>query len=381
MALRRSIKCHFKFRSNSENPQSEYQCLVEGAQIHQKCKVRSFDGKHKNLNSNLDVDSLGFQRSKVFSIPRGLSEIFPHLTILDISECELREIKSENLSGLVYLQHLNVSKNSLQVLPDDLFVHTRGLKTILFSFNELQVMSSRIFDSIPDHQWEYVGFIMCGKIDLIHVDGFAGSSTLLEIKTVIDSAFGKPVEKAETTSNSEFKRLWELKDLSDFSIFVGEKEFQVHKVVLALQSPVLRSMLKNDVQVKATNKLELKDCSEGAAENFLRYLYTGEMAEEEYALDVFSLACIFDVPKIKIEQEKIAIKNLNGENVVKALKLGKIYESTTLIDAAFERMKSIAHASLQSIMSADLKENPERAEEIFNTIEELKASVSGKSSN
>jgi hypothetical protein len=167
--------------------------------------------------------------------------------------------------------------------------------------------------------------------------------------------------------SKNFKDLWELKDFSDFTIVTGKQEFPVHKVVLAAQSPVFASMLKNDEQVKLTNKLEIKDCSEEIVRVFLQSFYTGNVSDDEKVFELFSLACVFKFEQLKAQLEQKCVNSLDDENVFNALELGNLYKSETLFEAAYKQVK----AKIFSGLARDvLKVKPDQLKQIFEIIRE-----------
>ena len=79
--------------------------------------------------------------------------------------------------------------------------------------------------------------------------------------------------------------------LADFTFVVGEKEFAVHKAILAARSPVFARMFEHEMREQIESRLELTDVEVGVFEQLLCFIYTGEVSElDKFALDLFSLA-------------------------------------------------------------------------------------------
>lgn len=332
-----------------------YACFVTSAAITKRCAVRSFKGGHIRGYANKDVTELRFLSTTVHYLPSGLHQIFPNLKKLVVQRCGLKEITSDDLIGLGNLESLNLSHNCMKLLPDALFVNTRKLHTIDFSHNQLEFMSSRLFNPIADNQWWLADFSKNKKIDAYHdykyFGWFKSLRSVVELKYVIDSSCSPttlPNSVIKKTSTTDYKKFNQLDECFDFTIVTGKKEIQVHKCVLAAQSPVFASMFKNDFQVMATNKLEIKDCKEEVVEEFMRSLYTGEVGSEDNALDLFSLASTFDVNDLKATFEEIVIKNINEQTAVKAFKLGNLFNCQELIDVAFDKLKKTFPNDIQS---------------------------------
>jgi hypothetical protein len=190
--------------------------------------------------------------------------------------------------------------------------------------------------------------------------------TLKELKALVDSSYLPPasirfpvVTRARV---NEFKKLWELKIFADFPIAIDKREIRVLRSVLAAQSPVFATLMMNDEQVKASNKLEIKDCTAEVVEKFLRSLYTGDVEDEENALDMFTLACTFDVEELKNAYEKIVIDNLDEQNALQAFKVGNLYKSDEIIDAAF----GVINKMLPIELKDGLKQKPAEVDEVIS---------------
>lgn len=84
---------------------------------------------------------------------------------------------------------------------------------------------------------------------------------------------------------------------TDFTIKVHEKEFAVHKNILAAQSHVFDEMFSNKTNqnTKAFNKIKNLNLCENLFEHFLDYFYTGHVNSEANLLDLFELASEFEV--------------------------------------------------------------------------------------
>lgn len=133
-------------------------------------------------------------------------------------------------------------------------------------------------------------------------------------------------------------------------------------------------MFKNDEQVKLTNKLEIKDCSEEIVRVFLQSFYTGKVSDDEEVFELFSLACVFKFEQLKAQLEQKCVNSLDDENVFNALKLGKLYKSETLVEAAYKQVK----AKIFSGLARDvLKGKPDQLKQIFEIIRDSeKAQIS-----
>jgi BTB/POZ domain len=249
-----------------------------------------------------------------------------------------------------------------------LFVGTKKLETIDFSSNQLEFMSSKLF--LPINQLKHVSFHDNKRISYFWDSGFSfGLESLEEMKVKIDELCIPPALATQRLPSGNFHHLWELKGFSDFTVVCGNKQFPVHKIVLAAQSPVFAAMFKNDEQVKSTKKLEIKDYSEELVEIFLKCLYAGEVSQEgsQKALKLFGLAKKFEVEQLKSELEEECISSLNDENAFDALAAGNRYKSEALIEAAYDQAKGMIIGGLERGV---LKDKPDQLKHFMEVIKE-----------
>lgn len=328
------VLCKYLF-----NTTNQYECRAFKVVITQRCEIESFVGEHIKGRSGSDVDILGFDDSTVLYVPGGLPKFFPNLKALEIRRCSLKEINAEDLHGLSSLTNLSVGNNCLKSLPNDLFMHTKRLRRISFEWNELEFLSSRLLNTIPDHQWDLVDFRKNSKIDQIYwpITG-KGLKSIHQMKVAIDSSCFPTAAKSISMN---YRKLWEDKKYTDFTILADGKEFSVHKNVLAVQCPFFASLLKTDDKVKASNKYEITVSGYEVVEDFLYCLYTGEIKRVGHSVELFNLAATFNDEELKKEFELIACTNINNDNALKALFIGNAHESVKIIESAFNILKKV----------------------------------------
>jgi BTB/POZ domain len=417
-----ALRCEFKFDSLSQ-----YKCKVIGPSMVIRCVAESIVGEHKKENANSDVVSLAFQKLTVLRLPYGLGIFYPQLTKLNIFECGLKEITSQNLLGLVNLTELWANDNHLRSLPDDLFTHTRKLIRIDFSCNKLEFLSSNLLNHLDQDMLEVVDFRLNKIVDAFYYPGHNDSvKTIDALKRLIDfvrpfpiqtKTLAKPVaggrlkmpgmestiestfvpvrallamkiddsvitEPALSTSPSYEEILKLGSKFSDFTIVAGagSRNFHVHKCVLAVQSSVFALMLENDEQVKMSNELEMKGYEEESVEEFLYLLYTNRVKLVADPLEVYCLASTFNYKfvdsELKTLHKSIASCNIKDQNLITALKLGNLHNSMEMIETAFKRINEM----IPFVLSDRLKHKPEKVEEILEKFLSIKNLVEEENS-
>lgn len=60
----------------------------------------------------------------------------------------MKKITREDLVGLNKLEPLNLSRNNLKSLPDDLFINMPKLRQIYFASNEVEIISSKVLEPL-----------------------------------------------------------------------------------------------------------------------------------------------------------------------------------------------------------------------------------------
>ena len=169
--------------------------VVKVSIIEKETSAATFKGKHKPGKSNIDVEYLVINSTQIEYLPRGLSEIFPRLTNMQVNYCGLKEISRKDFEGFGQLEYLSMSNNELKSLPNDLFVDTPKLESIFFNFNKIERLSSKILDPLDKTNLKAFWLKGNSSIDMPFVQG--GATTLEAFMKEIDAKFFKPNEMIE----------------------------------------------------------------------------------------------------------------------------------------------------------------------------------------
>lgn len=122
-----------------------------------------------------------------------------------------------------------------------------------------------------------------------------------------------------------FAKFYETKDLCDFVLEVEDKEYPVHKVVLAATSPVFAALFiheKKDV----SKSLKITDVSKETIQEMLRYMYTGQAINlKNIAVELLKIAHKYNIDGlIKLCADHLKSK-ININNVLHMLALAMKY--------------------------------------------------------
>jgi BTB/POZ domain len=386
------LKCEFS--SDTYYDYKFYTCVVKEASITKPyTKIKDIIGEHQPGKSHEDVEAIMFTGANVHSFPRGLTKIFPALKVLKMCNCGLKSITRDELKGLEKLEILELCCNQLQWLPSNLLVGMTKLKRISFYNNALQRVSSKLLHPIASNDLESVSFGCCyPKMDSFFGPEFDGSKSLQELKDIIDARCGKPTEKEELMCKvykqkvidrdfmNGFKDLWETKNFSDFIIVVGSNEFAVHKCVLGAQSPIFTAIFMNDMKEKQTGMMEIVDFTADVVEGMLKFMYTGEVKDEKYAMDLFAIAAKYEVKNLKRVTKALILRNLDDSNALEVYGLGYLHKSDVLKRRGFATIQEMfpeekLHDSLME-MPEDLREIIEYLRKIQEFQAKLKLKLS-----
>lgn len=119
------------------------------------------------------------------------------------------------------------------------------------------------------------------------------------------------------------------------------KEFKVHKLILAAQSPEFDKMFSSDTADEAKTFKNIKSLSEESFESFLNFFYTGRMDPAVDSVEAFELASEFEVASLKAASIEKILAELNEDNALAIFNLGKQHASKELTQSAFKTLQEV----------------------------------------
>lgn len=371
----------------------KYSCYVHTSSITEpSTAVKSFNGGHRSGKGNGDVEAVWFSCTTVEYFPINLQMHFANMKILTINQCGLKEISRDDLRGLGRLVDLDLSKNELITLPNDLFVDMPNLIRVYMYENKIEFASSKLIEPLANNGLEYFSLRGNTSIDTwfnaessanISIEDFMAeidemckhpsqlkaSSDVTAYHSSVNEFLVQPdpeliAEASTVQGNCEtegtgldilkgFNELRKSSQLTDYVIVAGPKEFRVHKAVLAIQSPVFAKMFAS----KWINRCISKNWSAEVVEAFLDYFYERKRPDKRNVVEVFKLAVQYKVAKLTAICEEIVRDNLSAFEIYK---LASSSNWSELKVAAFRELQGIFGNEL----SDDLMEQPEKLQEI-----------------
>ena len=122
---------------------------------------------------------------------------------------------------------------------------------------------------------------------------------------------------------------------ADIEFHVNGTKLVAHSLIVSAGSPVLAAMFQNDFQEKSKRIATIKDTTVEVFQQFLRYLYTGDVLENKkdaIVTDLFALADKYGVDSLKDECAVYMAEQLSVENAVDTLIAAHLHSSTTLYE-------------------------------------------------
>ena len=188
----------------------------------------------------------------------------------------------------------------------------------------LVMFNSRSFSCF--HSDVFKEFVHClevsyevGSVEDRAEDGFINFE--FEIRT-----FSSPRMKFKFSGNKEeFVNNFQTinPDDGDVKLICETKEFSCHKFLLISQSPVFRAMFQMNSQEKEQNVVNIADCAPEVVEEFVFYLYKGELwgsscaKPVELMFGLLNLANKYQVDLLKAECVDIMMDLMDVDNVLK----------------------------------------------------------------
>lgn len=101
-----------------------------------------------------------------------------------------------------------------------------------------------------------------------------------------------------------FKGIQDVYDFKDFTFIVDKQHFNVHKIVLASSSVVLKTMFTTKLGDASLNSTKIDDTHPKVFQTFLHFIYGNKeefynIFDEWYALDIYQIAHKYQVEALK----------------------------------------------------------------------------------
>ena len=123
--------------------------------------------------------------------------------------------------------------------------------------------------------------------------------------------------------------------LSNCSVFIEDKEFRIHKEILAAKSPVFLSIFDTEMKEKREKQITIEDMEADVFREMLRYIYTNNVNNlNAYAETFLRAADKYDMPKLKLLCVDELSRSLTIENAIHILMFADKFNESILKERA-----------------------------------------------
>jgi len=176
------------------------------------------------------------------------------------------------------------------------------------------------------------------------------------------------MKETKKTFLSDLKAIVKDESTKDFKIIIDNREFPVHKFLLAARSPTLAEVLRKNSDVQ---NLNLVDISVEIFEKILKL--PGDQGTD--FLQLFSAAGRLKIKELKDYAAKKVINIVGSENALEVLSLSNKYEHDGLMQKAFQEIKKkYPESKFKDELISD-RDKVEKFIEFLKKIEEAEKSI------
>lgn len=164
------------------------------------------------------------------------------------------------------------------------------------------------------------------------------------------------------------QNLLESGQYSDVTLNIKGKEFKVHKIVLAAQSPVFAAMMLHDTKEKATGIVNIEDVEPEVFPEFLHFLYSGctQDLNSENVIDLYTVADKYEVTELSHICVTYMLNHISLDTFCDIMAFSLRFQEKKLIEAAtkyfLQNCTDIAKTAKWLVF---MKENLVAANELF----------------
>ncbi|CAG9800602.1 unnamed protein product [Chironomus riparius] len=297
-------------------------------------------------------------QNKIEYLPGDLFEGFEHLEWIEFWENKLGIIEPNIFDELDNLKYLDIEGNpdfdkwyscypsynrstSLEEIKDQICTRflsndQKTIKTFLKKVKD-PIDMLKIF-SEKSHNFAMKSTVLKVTFDILEETVESSKAEKLEMQIQFQQQIEEMNRKLKTGLMGNIKNFINDETTKDFKVQVDEKEFNVHKFLLAARSPVLAETFKNNPEVE---NLNLIDISVDIFEQILNFIYTDELPDENTNfLHLFASAGKLKIEELKNFAATMLLEQITSENSFDIFKLSNKYNHNELRIKAFNKIRS-----------------------------------------
>lgn len=207
------------------------------------------------------------------------------------------------------------------------------------SFCEIERKRNQCYrdsEGIAHYNFQFIDKI-CVEIELVRKSPNHPS----DVDAVNSSRSLDPVNQQLTkTLQEDLLKLYESKSFTDLTILCGNREFYVHKHILAIRSSVFKSDFEKEGEDKFSEIILLNEVHPDALEAFLKFMYTAAIKIERHMIDdILRLGKKYHVEELIQLCELELVRDINVSTVVGVFESADKYGMTGVKENAMKFLK------------------------------------------
>ncbi|KAG5668960.1 hypothetical protein PVAND_016866 [Polypedilum vanderplanki] len=326
--------------------------------------------------------------------PKILTNYFTCLEFLDLRACGIKKLEREQMKHFVALKEIHLNDNLIEFLSADLFIDNKYLEVLILSNNQLKYIEPEVFDYTK--KLTNVDLSNNVNIDIIYAKG--SNITLKQFKNeirlkcqpdwkIIHEQFKDSVEekeqkkmfeirelnaakkelekkisdltiqkseaekkiekltkKVEEISQNQSKKSQETlksilndENFKDFTIKIKDKNFKVHKIIIAAHSSLIAEILNDRPEIESLN---FEDFDPETFKIILDFIYDKNIEnEQKNFIEILKISGKLKIKNLmEISAEKL-IQEATPKNSFEILLLANKYDLEELRQKAFDEFK------------------------------------------
>lgn len=141
--------------------------------------------------------------------------------------------------------------------------------------------------------------------------------------------------------SNDFNNLFENPLFSDVTLNCGQRQFKVHKAILASRSCVFAAMFEHGMLECKNNCVDINDVDSDVMCEILRFIYTGKANNIDKMADLLlSAADKYALDRLKVLCEEALSNNLDVDNVADSLILADLHSAMQLKSQSIDYINS-----------------------------------------
>jgi len=131
----------------------------------ESAQISGIRGTHKSLKGNDDVIGFYGVYETINFFPKGLEKFFKNIKVINIQECQLKEIHQSDLKVFPNLVYLYLHGNEIEVIEEGLFDFNPNLEFVGFRESKIIHIDPNVFDHLTKLSYFWFGYVPCVKQD------------------------------------------------------------------------------------------------------------------------------------------------------------------------------------------------------------------------